>query len=112
MVVLPTVVKQMMSMGTATGVMPPNPIMLAAGNGAPPHPHLRTTFAIPPSTFQMLAFPPPAAAAAATFVPMNMAPSLPLVPPSIPLSLSTSNNSNLTHLNPDHRNPFNPNFFG
>ena len=87
--IIVVVVKQMMSMGT--GVMPPNPLML--GTGAPPH--LRTTFALPHPTFHMLGFPPPPSVA--PFVPLNIAPSLPLVPPSISRSSSSPRNSNPTH---------------
>lgn len=89
---------RMMSMGT--GVMPPHPLML--GTGAPAH--LRTTFALPHPTFHMLGFPPPPPVA--PFVPLNIAPSLPLVPPSISLSLSSSRNSNPTHRRRDHRTKY------
>lgn len=87
-----------MSMGT--GVMHPNPLML--GTGAPPH--SRTTFALPHPTFHMLGFPP--APPVAPFVPLNIAPSLPLVPPSISLSLSSSRNSNPTHHKRDRRTKY------
>lgn len=89
---------RMMLMGT--GVMPPNPLML--GTGAPPH--LRTTFALPHPTFHMLGFPPPTSVA--PFVPLNIAPLLPLVPPSISLSLSSPRNSNPTHHKRDHRTKY------